>query len=37
LYQALDLGALKDALRMPFVVDGKQVFEVEDARPADGL
>ena len=37
-YEQLDLGALKDALRTPVVVDGRwQVFEVEDARPADKL
>jgi UDP-N-acetyl-D-mannosaminuronic acid dehydrogenase len=31
-YQQLDLGALKDALRTPVVVDGRRVFDAEEAR-----
>jgi UDP-N-acetyl-D-mannosaminuronic acid dehydrogenase len=33
-YQTLDLGALKDALRTPVVVDGRWVFDAEEARAA---
>ena len=34
-YQPLDLGALKEALRTPVMVDGRRrVFEAEDARAA---
>lgn len=36
-YEQLDLGALKDALRTPVVVDGRQVFEVEDDRATHRL
>jgi hypothetical protein len=32
--QQLDLGALKDALRTPVVVDGRRVFDAEEARGA---
>ena len=33
-YQALDLGALKATLRTPIVVDGRQVFDAEEAHTA---